>query len=128
MDDLNEIRAGADSTPVPPGVIPKPGQLWHRLLSVDPLAREEMLGNLLARAEQASICFTANHVGENKRLGDLVLGLQAERDKLLTRIEEFREYLLWLEKEHADLKRQQRRSGFDRLVDGLNNMRKKAGY
>jgi hypothetical protein len=138
--EVNAIRAGADSTPVAPGVIPTPGQAWHRLLNAEPEERTERLARLLDSSNTASICYQNDHEGRIE-LSTALLGslrdrcdeLFREQESLKARNRELSQYLQWLEGEHERaLQKLRKRTTTERLADrlweGFQKFRERTGY
>lgn len=72
-DHLAYITAGADPTALVEGGRPTPGQLLHRLLTMDVDRRLRQLASLLDAGERAYQCFAEDHVGRLAELERQVL-------------------------------------------------------
>lgn len=62
------LRAGADPTPCEEAAQYSPGQLWHRLTTVDPADRLQLLGRMCADLDTAHRCFLLDHDGQVEQL------------------------------------------------------------
>lgn len=68
---LEDLLQGADLTPIEAGVVPTPGQLWHKLLVSDPNHRLTILAGLQANAEVGWQCQIMDHKNRLEHLARL---------------------------------------------------------